>query len=198
MLNIKSPIGLLRAVFYYCGKCFCLRGGQEHRNLSLSQLERSYSPDRYVYRENSSKKRQGGLKQMNKVVTIVSNTSVGNRCPVFLIDLYISKLPPVAKEKDIFYCRPLTNLPKDSSGPWYIGVPIGKNTLCSMVNDIFAEAGIYGNKTNHSLRVAGATSLFAAGVPERVIQGRTGHVSLQALRKYERITESQKQLSLKF
>ena len=48
-----------------------------------------------------------------------------------------------------------------------------------------------GKKTNHSLRVAGATSLFAAGVPERVIQGRTGHVSIEALRKYERVTENQ-------
>ena len=61
ILNTESPKGLLRAVFYYCGKCFCLRGGQEHRTLSLSQLERLYTPDRYVYRENSSKNKQGEL-----------------------------------------------------------------------------------------------------------------------------------------
>ena len=60
-----------------------------------------------------------------------------------------------------------------------------------MVKEIFAEAGIAGKKTNHSLRVAGATSLFSASVPERVIQGRTGHVSIEALRKYERVTENQ-------
>ena len=41
------------------------------------------------------------------------------------------------------------------------------------------------------MRVAGASSLFAAGVPERVIQGRTGHVSIEALRKYERVKENQ-------
>ena len=39
-----------------------------------------------------------------------------------------------------------------------------------------------GNKNNHSLRVAGATSLFAAGVPERVIKGHTW---------YERVTKQQ-------
>lgn len=43
VLNVDSPLGLLRAVFYYCGKCFCLRGGEEHRNLSLSQLERLHT-----------------------------------------------------------------------------------------------------------------------------------------------------------
>ena len=70
-----------------------------------------------------------------------------------------------------------------------------------MVKDIFAEAGIEGKKSNHSLRVAGATSLFSAGVPERIIQSRTGHSSVEArvynillveaLRKYERISENQ-------
>ena len=32
-----------------------------------------------------------------------------------------------------------------------------------------------GKKTNHSLRVAGNPSLYKAGVPEKVIQNRTGH-----------------------
>ena len=47
--------------------------------------------------------------------------------------------------------------------------------------------------SNHSLRVMGATTLFAAGVPERVIQSRTGHSSLDALRKYERVYEKQEE-----
>ena len=49
----------------------------------------------------------------HKVVTIVENPSVGEKCPVFILDLYISKLPSLAKEKDIFYCHPLENIPKD-------------------------------------------------------------------------------------
>ena len=32
-----SPLALQRAVFYYCGKVFCLRGGEEQRGLKLSQ-----------------------------------------------------------------------------------------------------------------------------------------------------------------
>ena len=53
------------------------------------------------------------------------------------------------------------------------------------------EAGVKGNKTNHSLRVAGTSAMFDAGVPERIIQGRTGHKSIEALRIYERVTEEQ-------
>ena len=44
---------------------------------------------------------------------------------------------------------------------------------------------------NHSLRATAATVLFKANVPEKVIQERTGHRSLDALRKYERSTERQ-------
>ena len=37
VVNLTATIGLLiRAVFFYNGKNFCLRGGQEQRNLKLS------------------------------------------------------------------------------------------------------------------------------------------------------------------
>ena len=55
------------------------------------------------------------------------------------------------------------------------------------------EAGATGEKSNHSLRVAGTCALLDAGVPERIIQGRTGHRSLEALRMYERVTDKQEE-----
>jgi hypothetical protein len=118
VLNVTTPLGLLRAVFFYCGKCFCLRGGAEHRNLALSQLERGHEPDKYIYQENSSKNRHGGIGQMrleHKVVTIVANSTQIPRCPVYILDLYISKLPSQAHDKDLFYVS--------DSGTWYTAVP---------------------------------------------------------------------------
>ena len=40
-----------------------------------------------------------------------------------------------------------------------------------MVSSMCKEAGVKGEKTNHSLRVAGASALFEAGVPERLFRG---------------------------
>ena len=194
-MNTTTPRGLLRAVFYTVGKCFCLRGGQEHRNLTISQFERLHDPDSFVYRENASKNKQGGLKQLkmdHKVVEIVTNPVVKERCPVYILDLYFSKLPSKAKENDLFYCRPL-EICSQTSAPWFAAVAVGKNTLQTMVQDMCKEAGVSGKKTNHSLRVSGATSLYSAGVPEKLIQSRTGHSSLEALRKYERVTDDQEQ-----
>ena len=54
-----------------------------------------------------------------------------------------------------------------------------------MFKDMCSEAHISGHKTNHSLRATGASELFEAGVPEKIIKERTGHRSLEALRLYE-------------
>ena len=45
--------------------------------------------------------------------------------------------------------------------------------------------------TNHSLRATGATTPCDAGVPEAIIQKRSGHRSTKALRMYERVTPAQ-------
>ena len=113
VLNVNSGQGLLRAVFYYNGKCFCLCGGQEHRELQLSQLKRSTNPDKYTYSENSCKNRKGGVAQMraeHETVVSFADPEAGSRCHIYLLDLYIEKLPREAVEKDIFYCRPYLQL----------------------------------------------------------------------------------------
>jgi hypothetical protein len=119
ILNVDSPKALLRCVFYLNGKNFCLIGGQEHRDLHLTQLKRFYNPDKYVYTEHASKNRPGGLMQLrlhHKSVDIHANSDVGERCHVFILDKYISKLPQPAIEKDIFYCKP-KDVPVDPSAP---------------------------------------------------------------------------------
>ena len=52
----------------------------------------------------------------NKNVEIYKNTTDGKHCLVCLLDLYFSKLPQSANDKDIYYCRPLNKYTAD--GPW--------------------------------------------------------------------------------
>ena len=192
-LSADTPRGLLRAVFFLNGISFCLRGGGEHRNLKLSQLKRENDPPRYIYTELASKNRAGGLAQLrvkNKSVSIFAVPNAGNRCHVFILDLYLSKLSKEAFQRDIFYLKPVSKVSKCGQ-PWFTITPVGKNTLVKMVKDICADAVIGGSKSNHSLRATGATELYQAGVPEKVIQERTGHLSLAGLRQYERTSEKQ-------
>ena len=62
-----------------------------------------------------------------------------------------------------------------------------------MVKKMCLEAKIEGDFTNHSLRASGTTELFQHEVPETVIQDFTGHRSVKALQKYEKVAVMQKQ-----
>ena len=107
-------------------------------------------------------------------------------CSYTLLTLYLKLLPSDnEKMKDIFYLKPLTPHP---TKPWYANVPVGKNKLNTMVKRM-CEAADLPPRTNHSLRVTGATTLFSKNVPEKLVQEVTGHRSLECLRQYEKTTE---------
>ena len=194
VLNPDTPQGLLNCVFFLNGKNFCLRGGVEHRELKLSQFTREVVLAegkhlvRYTYTEYVSKNRSGGLKQIqqgNKTVHQYESENV-ERCHVLLLDKYFSKLPKEAKDKDIFYLKPKNVAPKDPISPWFTAVPIGKHTLQDMMKKMSIQADLDQSFTNHSLRAYGVSKLFQANVPEKLIMERSGHRSIEGVRKYER------------
>ena len=200
VMSMDTPKGLLRAVFFYNGKNFCLRGGAEQRGLKISQFRREVvqidgrDVCSYVYHEFGSKNRQGGfdtLNSDNKSVRQYENTPSGDICHVRILDKYLKKLPNEARSADNFYLTPVTILHSDPAKPWFTKVPVGKNTLNKMLKEMCLEAGLPDIYTNHSLRAYGATTLFQGEVPEKIIQQRTGHKSVTSLRQYERTTETQ-------
>ena len=130
---------------------------------------------------------------IGKVVTIV-DTPDSKISHVKILDLYISKIPPNLKPCDQCYLQPLPFAPTGSR-PCYWDAPLGKNKLQQMVKQMFCDAGIEGNFTNHSLRVTCAIQLFSAGVPEALVQKQTGHKSIESLCIYERVTESQRKVA---
>ena len=60
-------------MFFGVGKVFCLRGGEEQRELKVSQFVQEHNPNKYVYCENGSKNRSGRLNQLhlqNKIAPV--------------------------------------------------------------------------------------------------------------------------------
>jgi hypothetical protein len=190
VLGVHSPVALVRAVFFYVGKTFCIRGGEEQRRLKCSQFQRSYNPDCYTYIENGSKNRSGvNVREENKVAPVFACPEAQPRCLIFLLDTYFEKFSPQAIEMDLFYLRPKKS-PKDNL--WYDNAPIGRDKLKTFMEVMCREAGITEKKTNHSLRATRATALFNAGVPEKLIREVTGHRS-NSLHLYERPSLEQRQ-----
>ena len=112
VLGTTSPKSLINAVFYLNGKNFCLRGGEEHRRLTLSQIVRHYNPDHYLYIETGSKNKKGTFTEKhipNKIVPIYTSATAKERCHVHILAVYMAKLPKGAFE------RHFLSLPFDSS-----------------------------------------------------------------------------------
>ena len=195
VLGTDNPWSLARATFFVVGLHFCLRGGQEHRDLAVSQFRRfpsdvSYSADTYYqYAEYGSKNHQGKFDERgsNKVNRAYAQLE-SDKCPVRILDLYLSKLPSNPKA---FYLQPLPEAPMDPGKSWYKTTPMGVNSLKMMMPRVSELAGLRNRYTNHSLRATAATRMFATGVPEKVIAEFTGHKSSKALQVYERTTDEQ-------
>ncbi|XP_064387890.1 zinc finger MYM-type protein 2-like [Halichondria panicea] len=196
VLGSSTPKCLFSTIFFMNGKVLCLRGGRGHRALKLSQFTFGVENKReYVeYIEFGSKNRSGSYKDNtdNKVIRHFSDPSSGDRCYVYLLKKYLDKLPTKAKEDDSFYWKAKERLPTDADACWFTMQTCGKKLLGNLVKLMCEQVGIYG-KTNHSLRATGATRLFAANVPEKLIAERTGHRSTEGLRVYERTSMEQKQ-----
>ena len=203
VLSTQSTQSLLNTVFYLTGLHFVLRGGQEHRELKLSQFKFKTlpNPDKageqievVEYTEFSSKNRPGGTKQLNltnKVVVRYARPDQESRCLVSILKLYVSKLPPCAKEKDIFYWKALEGIPPGDV-LWYKRSPLGHNTLDRMLKEIMLSGGLDDEKkTNHSLRATAISRMYDQKVQEKIIMEQSGHLSRDGVRVYERITNQQ-------
>jgi len=64
-------------------------------------------------------------------------------------------MPHKKDESDIFYYKLLAGIPSDPSMPWFTNVPIGKNTLATMMK-MCEKAGLQ-KYTNHSLWAYGTS-----------------------------------------
>ena len=89
-----------------------------------------------AYRRHVSKNRNGSFKQLCVKNKVVPFPEAGERCPVHILDKYISKLPPEARQRDLFYVRPFQKYTSDPTCPWYTSVPLGKHTLQSKLKNV--------------------------------------------------------------
>ena len=126
VLSMDTPKGLFRAVFFYNGKNFCLRGGAEQHGLKISQFHKEIvrinvtDISSYVYNNFGSKNRQGGVDSLNsdsKSVRQYENTT-SVICHVKILNKYLQNIPDKARSADNFYLTPVAVLPSDSVKPW--------------------------------------------------------------------------------
>ena len=81
---------------------FCSGGGVEHCKLRLDQMKREETS--YVYYDNGTFSERNVGKKVVKSITV---PEASERCHVYWLDPYISKLPSDAHKAGAIYFRPL-------------------------------------------------------------------------------------------
>ena len=161
ILGEDNPQKLRDTVLFLLGINLELRAGDEHYDLRRSTSEKpsqlSFERDLgsgkrcLVYREDTvTKTNDGGLSNLKKeckVVWVFPSENV-NRCPVRLVDKYVSLTPNVGKSKKAnFY---LHCLEKHNPAQWYADQPVGRNTLTKVVKNLLKSCNLDGYFTNQS------------------------------------------------
>ena len=204
ILGEGNPDELRDTVLFLLGINLGLRAGDEHYNLRRNGIDKpsqlSFERARYgkcclVYREdNVTKTNDGGLNSLRKEHKIVWVYPSENkiRCPVQIVDQYISLLPPPTPKtkKNNFY---LQSLEKTNPAQWYGEQVVGRHTLTKVVGNLLkcVKPGVF--YSNHSLRKSGPTRLFQAGVDRKIVKKFTGHKS-DAIDKYQVTSDEQREV----
>ena len=181
-LAIDNPVALQRKVYLEVSLHFCRRGREGLRELwkdsfvvKTDENGREYVTLGY----NELEKNHQGLEKNDIGEEPRMYGQAGDLCPVSSFKLYISKLH---SECPAFFQR--ANMNYKNSGQWYYNMPIGKNTLSSMMKNMSQAAGLSRLYTNHCLRVTAISVLRARGVDSEDIRTVFRHRSTDGLKPY--------------
>ncbi|XP_028412673.1 uncharacterized protein LOC114535592 [Dendronephthya gigantea] len=115
----------------------------------------------------------------------------GPLCPVKAFELYLAKLHPE------LFC--LWQKPKskehftEASDVWYCNVPVGKNTLGTLMSRISKDLELSQTYTNHCIRATAVSLLDDCNFEARHIMRVSGHKSESSIRSYSRRLSEMKQ-----
>jgi hypothetical protein len=118
----------------------------------------------------------------------ISSVPGNSKCPVKIIESYLDKLNP--------NCSSLWQKPKknvSTSNPlWYDAVPLGHNSLATIMKNISTFCGLQTIYTNHCLRVSACSFLGDAGFTDLNVLSVSKHKSVSALGVYKRVKTDRK------
>ena len=124
----------------------------------------------------------------------VQTKSMPECCPVAAYELYASKRPvPISSNDAPFYLG--VNHHKKTDSPWYKSQPMGKDKLWSMMTRMAKNAGVVGQKKNHSIHCTMCGRLVHAGVQGyTIIPQLSCHTNVQSINNYASSSRNQQQI----
>ena len=174
-----QPHKLQQTAWFFISLFLGKRGRENQQLLKKHMLVSRETPSGEKYLEMSrergavlaTKNHQGGLDDKEDE----SNGKIferpgSKRCPVKLIEKYLSHLNPECSSLFQKPRSPCKSFNPARDAVWYCSTPLGHNTLDNMLRFMTTRAGIIPHLTNHSIRATTVTVLSAANIESRHIK----------------------------
>ena len=189
-----DPQKLQQTAWFFITLYFGRRGRENQRQLTKSSLKLSKTPNSGLEYFELNRETPGGVfSTKNHQVGLdgTDDPSDGKmfegkglaNCPVAVVKAYLSHLNPKC---EALFQKPLTGAKfKPSSDViWYSTLPLGHNTIDSMMKNMCLRAGIDPPFTNHCVRSTTVNILSSKDMKNRHIRAVTGHKSDASLESY--------------
>lgn len=188
-LNRETPEKLQYEVYFIIMYFLGLRGREWIKRLKRQQIlfKKDSNGNEYIMLEGLNiiqKNDQPALENTQKCCKEgrIYATDNSDLCPVTALRLFLEKLPKECQY--VFYKK---NPNWKHSEYWYNSkMPMGVNTIGSLMKKISDEASLSKTYTGHCIRSTVVTNLFNKGVPLQEICCVTGHKESKSVKRYLR------------
>lgn len=186
-MDMNTPAGLLRKVWFYVTLYWCRRGREGQRELTRNSFAFRQDSDGRWYavmtHDECTKNHQGGENSKPSSEKETRLYSTGESTDAFsCLKLYTEKLHPMCSA---FFQRPKSNY-QNVDEIWYENKPLGVNYLAKMMKCISSGCNLSQEYTNHSVRATAINLWSDADIPDRHITFVSGHSNEQSLAHYSR------------
>ncbi|CAB4030289.1 uncharacterized protein LOC110048984, partial [Paramuricea clavata] len=172
-----------------------IRRGRENLRLLTKQLFTTGRKFVYQAADELDKNKRGHDKADDSPGEGRMYEQDGPLCPVKAFELYLAKLNP---KRSCLWQKPKAKEHfKETDEVWYCNVPVGKNTLGTLMSRISKELELSQTYTNYRIRTTAVSLLDECNFEARHIMRVSGHKSESSIRSYSRrLSEvKQKQIS---
>ena len=187
--GLNSPQALQRTVWWLTTLLFGHRGRNESRQMKWGdiQVKKDESGREYLeFTERCTKTRNGDVDGGSRAFAPKAFETPENpaRCPVRTYKEYARRRPKDSLKPDSPFYLCINHKRRAEDPIWYMNAPLGKNTIGKFMKNACQEAGVAGQKTNHSARKTCVKRALEAGCPREYVAQLTGHRSVQSLENY--------------
>ena len=192
VFNTDKPETLQNKVFWDIMLNFCCRGIERLQDLkkdSFVKVKKEDGMSYYRMSQNENRLPPGTeSSEMKQEVHMYEKPGDVN-CPIYSLDLYLSKLSP---HHNAFFQQPR---PFPTQTCWYADQPMGKNKISCMMGRISSQAGLSHRYTNRCIRATVVAGLRRAGVDVMSIMSITGHKSVSSVDKSIELPSDEDEMS---